>query len=327
MRDTGIGISSAALAKLFRSFSQVQHVSGEYGGTGLGLVISKRLVEAMGGEVTVESAPGQGSTFAFTIRCEAAEPAPGALQSDADVFGLTARELAELRATRLLFVGPRHAMVDSWLRVLESYHASVHVCASGTEARAWLKQASDSTLPLPVVIADVDACNVDAGQSCSELLKDGSALKALLVSANAAAGRSTATIRHLRRPFKLAALLRAVLDIHQALQSTALEPVMVETSAQRADVIRSASLEGMNAQRQSCPSSSTTRSMASGRIQSIAVACPLHILLAEVRATRVAAYRGSAGRAALTSELMWCVLPSVCAAVVFVLRTIQSTRR
>lgn len=69
VRDSGIGISPAQLEKLFRSFSQVQHVSGEYGGTGLGLVISKRLVEAMGGGViNVESKPGEGEQ-GTTLQC------------------------------------------------------------------------------------------------------------------------------------------------------------------------------------------------------------------------------------------------------------------
>ncbi len=67
--DTGIGISKEDIKKLFISFSQVDgSITRKYGGTGLGLVISKRIVEMMGGDIWLESEPGRGSVFYFT--CE-----------------------------------------------------------------------------------------------------------------------------------------------------------------------------------------------------------------------------------------------------------------
>ena len=65
MSDTGIGIPADHLARIFEPFAQVP--GGTPGGAGLGLSISRRIVEAHGGQLTVQSTPGVGSTFTFTL--------------------------------------------------------------------------------------------------------------------------------------------------------------------------------------------------------------------------------------------------------------------
>ncbi|MDR1695167.1 MAG: response regulator [Endomicrobium sp.] len=69
VKDTGIGIPQQQQDKLFASFEQADgSISRKYGGTGLGLAISKRIVEMMGGEIRIESVPGKGASFIFSIR-------------------------------------------------------------------------------------------------------------------------------------------------------------------------------------------------------------------------------------------------------------------
>ena len=68
VRDTGPGISTTDQAKLFQEFQQADNsITKKKGGTGLGLAISKRIIEMHGGRIWVESSPGNGSTFAFTL--------------------------------------------------------------------------------------------------------------------------------------------------------------------------------------------------------------------------------------------------------------------
>lgn len=75
VEDTGIGIAPHLRSRLFKTFSQADSsISRRYGGSGLGLAISKHLIELMGGTIDLQSTPGVGSTFWFTIPCRLGEP-------------------------------------------------------------------------------------------------------------------------------------------------------------------------------------------------------------------------------------------------------------
>ena len=95
VQDTGIGIPPEGIERLFQSFSQVDpSTTRRFGGTGLGLVISKRLVELMGGTMWVDSEVGQGSTFHFTIIAKKGQETTGHFEPD----------LVNLRNKRVLVI-------------------------------------------------------------------------------------------------------------------------------------------------------------------------------------------------------------------------------
>ncbi|HWK45420.1 MAG TPA: PAS domain-containing protein [Stellaceae bacterium] len=124
--DTGIGVPSDKLDRLFQTFSQVNRsTSRHYGGTGLGLVISKRLAEAMGGEIGVTSEFGSGSTFWFTITAEAC-PAPDRSRTEARQHPTAA---ARILVAEDLYMN--QVIIDSLLRA--DGHEVVLV-ANGAEA-------------------------------------------------------------------------------------------------------------------------------------------------------------------------------------------------
>jgi PAS domain S-box-containing protein len=125
VRDTGIGIAQDRRDRLFESFSQVDpSTTRRYGGTGLGLAISNRLVELMGGTMSVESSPGQGSIFRFTIEAEVAPLPPRAFE----------RAVASLRGKRVLVVDDNATNRDILTRQATTWGMDARQTGSPAEA-------------------------------------------------------------------------------------------------------------------------------------------------------------------------------------------------
>ncbi|HEY1091415.1 MAG TPA: PAS domain S-box protein, partial [Burkholderiaceae bacterium] len=132
VRDSGIGMTAEQSAKLFQAFSQADgSTTRKYGGTGLGLTISKQLTEAMGGSIQVTSTPGQGSRFWFTARlgCNMA-PAQARRTIPASAHGMRALVVDDNAAAREIFAAQLGAL-----------GFAVHTVASGTLAVAAVEQA------------------------------------------------------------------------------------------------------------------------------------------------------------------------------------------
>jgi signal transduction histidine kinase/CheY-like chemotaxis protein len=165
VRDTGIGMSEAQRARLFRSFSQADSsTTRKYGGTGLGLAISKRLAEMMGGEIGVESEPGQGSSFWFTARLGRGDASQVQGQHELD---------ARISELKVLVVDDNPAARVILARYLESFGYTVEAVASGEEALGLLEGATEA--PFDLVLMDWKMPGMD-GLEAARRIKAGQKL-------------------------------------------------------------------------------------------------------------------------------------------------------
>jgi len=142
VRDTGPGITPDAQTRLFQPFSQADSsTTRRYGGTGLGLVISKRLVEMMGGEIGLDSVPGKGSTFWFTVRLRV-------------VASVEAPAAAELSGVRALVVDDNATNRLVLERQLSQWGVTCTTAADGAAALVALRTAAAAGTPCALAILD-----------------------------------------------------------------------------------------------------------------------------------------------------------------------------
>ena len=166
--DTGIGMNEEQQSRLFQAFTQADgSTTRKYGGTGLGLTISKRLVAMMGGTIWVESTLGQGSTFHFTAWLGLSEERPSRR------FILP----TALNGLRALVVDDNAAARDILSEALEAAMLRVTAVASGREALAEV-EAADREDPYQIVFMDWKMTGMD-GIETTERLKYSSALKTI----------------------------------------------------------------------------------------------------------------------------------------------------
>ncbi len=217
VRDTGIGIGESAIKKLFERFTQADSsTTRRYGGTGLGLAISSRLVGMMSGQLEVQSAPGQGSRFYFTIPLRVIEASAVVVEPSQRLSCLGLRVLvAEDNAINRKILGAQ----------LEVLGCPCTMAADGEEVLIALQQAP----PPDVVLMDCHMPNLDGWETTrrirgwaierdvSEVCRQASLLPVIALTAAALPEERVRCLdagmtAFLSKPVKLA-------DLHRALRS------------------------------------------------------------------------------------------------------------
>jgi signal transduction histidine kinase/DNA-binding response OmpR family regulator len=234
--DSGIGIPPDKLDTIFERFTQVDSsTTRRYGGTGLGLTISKRLVELMGGRIWVESHMGHGTTFSFTLRARVwTGPKRRVARHPVDLRDLNTLVVDDNATNRLIL----REMLAGW-------EARVTEAAGGEEALARLQRAQEAGKPYRLVLLDCRMPDMD-GFQVVEAMKRRQSLTSATVMMLTSDGRGGDLARakelglaaYLVKPVKRAELLTAVSAAlsmplparHEAPPATILAPPNVQQS-------------------------------------------------------------------------------------------------
>jgi CheY-like chemotaxis protein/nitrogen-specific signal transduction histidine kinase len=154
VRDTGIGMTPEQLAKLFTAFSQADSsIASKYGGTGLGLTISRHFSRMMGGEITVESEFGKGTTFTVELPRQVAQPS--AATSEREV-----KAPAIVEGATLLIIDDDLTVYEILKRELAEKKVTIITATSGEEGLRKARETAPDVILLDVLMADLDGWGV-----------------------------------------------------------------------------------------------------------------------------------------------------------------------
>ena len=187
VNDSGIGIAADKQASLFQSFSQVDSsMTRKYGGTGLGLVISKRLVDAMGGRMWVDSALGEGARFRFTLPTQtvpAIAHQPQSVANDDVPSSKFDAQLAQKLPLRILLAEDNEVNQKVALMMFRAYGYQADVAVNGLEAVAALHRQTYDIVFMDVQMPQMDG--LEATRTIMRTWPPGQRPRIVGVSANA----------------------------------------------------------------------------------------------------------------------------------------------
>ena len=238
IEDTGIGLSAEQLSRLFQPFTQAdESTTRRFGGTGLGLTISRRLARLLGGDIRVSSTPGVGSSFVATIEYGAA---PECLMLE----GLTESELP-LNAIPLT-----HSNLQLHCRILLAEDGrdnqrllTTHLRAAGAEVavaeNGRIAVSMASTQPFDIILMDMQMPEMDGYSATAELRRRGFSLPIIALTAHAMSEDREKCLNsgcsdYLTKPVYQETLLRTIAK-HLAHEAAGATPVQAETRPAKAD--------------------------------------------------------------------------------------------
>jgi CheY-like chemotaxis protein len=159
VEDTGLGISAEQQTRLFQAFAQADASTTRlYGGTGLGLAISQQLVRKMGGTIVVDSEPGRGSRFMFTIALKVASP--GAVRAAQDASRAATAAPPRLGGLRILVVDDNTINQQVCGEILQRAGVTVDMADSGRDALRMVEQQQYDAVLMDIQMPDMDGYHV-----------------------------------------------------------------------------------------------------------------------------------------------------------------------